>query len=220
VSQYKIFALLVFVKKDAKCFYIFSTVFVIQNVRHGGLMGKKLPKYLKEGEVRKLLNAPERNKIRDRLILRILYRCGLRVSELTSLKIHDINFEEGMITVRGGKGDKDRIVPIDDDTLDLIQLYKGDADEGVLILSQRGEALSTRQVERIVKKYAKKAGLKKNVYPHMLRHSFAVHSLKSGMNLRSVQKMLGHSSLTTTQIYLDLTGEDLKEDYEKHPLPA
>ncbi len=183
-------------------------------------MGKKLPKYLKEDEVRKLLNAPERDKIRDRLILRILYRCGLRVSELTSLKIQDVNFQEGMITVRGGKGDKDRIVPIDDDTLDLIQLYKGDADEGILILSQRGEALSTRQVERIVKKYAKKAEIKKNVYPHMLRHSFAVHSLKSGMNLRSVQKMLGHSSLTTTQIYLDLTGEDLKEDYEKHPLPA
>ncbi|MFP3872697.1 MAG: site-specific tyrosine recombinase/integron integrase [Candidatus Aenigmatarchaeota archaeon] len=183
-------------------------------------MGKKLPKYLKEDEVRKLLNAPEREKIRDRLILRILYRCGLRVSELTSLRIEDIGFEEGMITVRGGKGDKDRIVPIDDETLDLIQLYKKDAEEGVLILSQRGEALSTRQVERLVKKYADKTDIKKNVYPHMLRHSFAVHCLKSGMNLRSVQKMLGHSSLTTTQIYLDLTGEDVKRDYEEHPLPA
>ncbi len=183
-------------------------------------MGRKLPKYLKDDEVRKLLNAPDREKTRDRLILRILYRCGLRVSELTSLKIEDIDFDEGMITVRGGKGDKDRVVPIDDDTLDLVQLYKGDADKGILILSQRGEELSSRQVERIVKKYADKAGIKKNVYPHMLRHSFAVHSLKSGMNLRSVQKMLGHSSLTTTQIYLDLTGEDVKEDYEEHPLPA
>ncbi len=183
-------------------------------------MGRKLPKYLKEDKVRKLLNAPDRDKLRDRIILRILYRCGLRVSELTSLKIRDINFSEGMITVRGGKGDKDRIVPIDDDTLDLIQIYIKDREEGVLILSQRDEPISTRQVERIVKKYAKKADIKKNVYPHMLRHSFAVHSLKSGMNLRSVQKILGHSSLTTTQIYLDLTGEDLKEDYEKHPLPA
>lgn len=183
-------------------------------------MGRKLPKYLKEDEVRKLLNAPEREKTRDRLILRILYRCGLRVSELTSLKIEDIDFDDKMITVRGGKGDKDRVVPIDDETLDLIQLYKKDADKGVLILSQRGEALSTRQVERIVKKYAKKAGIEKNVYPHMLRHSFAVHSLKAGMNLRSVQKMLGHSSLTTTQIYLDLTGEDVKKDYNDHPLPA
>jgi len=183
-------------------------------------MGRKLPKYLKEDKVRRLLNAPNRDKLRDRIILRILYRCGLRVSELTSLKIRDINFSEGMITVRGGKGDKDRIVPIDDDTLDLIQIYIKDREEGVLILSQRDEPISTRQVERIVKKYAKKADIKKNVYPHMLRHSFAVHSLKSGMNLRSVQKILGHSSLTTTQIYLDLTGEDLKEDYEKHPLPA
>ncbi len=183
-------------------------------------MGKKLPKYLKEEEVRKLLNAPDRSKIRDRLILRILYRCGLRVSELTSLRIEDIDFDEGMITVRGGKGGKDRVVPIDDETLDLIQLYKRDAEEGILILSQRGNSLSTRQVERLVKKYAEKAGINKNVYPHMLRHSFAVHCLKSGMNLRSVQKMLGHSSLTTTQVYLDLTGKDVKRDYEEHPLPA
>ncbi len=186
----------------------------------GGIMGRKLPKYLRDDEVRKLLNAPPRKKTRDRLILRILYRCGLRVSELTDLKIQDIDFEEGMITIRSGKGDKDRVVPVDADTLDLIEFYKAGAEEGALILSERGDSLSTRQVERIVKKYAKKAGLKKNVYPHMLRHSFAVHCLKAGMNLRSVQKMLGHSSLTTTQIYLDLTGEDIKQDYEEHPLPA
>ncbi|MFW6037955.1 MAG: site-specific tyrosine recombinase/integron integrase [Candidatus Saliniplasma sp.] len=183
-------------------------------------MGRKLPKYLRDDEVRKLLNAPPRKKTRDRLILRVLYRCGLRVSELTNLKIQDIDFEEGMITIRSGKGDKDRVVPLDADTLDLIEFYKAGAEEGTLILSERGDSLSTRQVERIVKKYAKKAGLKKNVYPHMLRHSFAVHCLKAGMNLRSVQKMLGHSSLTTTQIYLDLTGEDIKQDYEEHPLPA
>ncbi len=183
-------------------------------------MGKKLPKYLQAEEVRKLLNSPDRQKTRDRLILRILYRCGLRVSELTNLKIEDINFDEGIITIRSGKGDKDRIVPIDANTLDLIDFYKAGAEKGYLILSERGGSLSTRQVERIVKKYAKKAGLKKNVYPHMLRHSFAVHCLKEGMNLRTVQKMLGHSSLTTTQIYLDLTGEDIKKDYENHPLPA
>lgn len=183
-------------------------------------MGRKLPKYLREDEVRKLLSAPDRKKTRDRLILRILYRCGLRVSELTNLKIQDIDFDEGMITVRGGKGDKDRVVPVDADTLDMIEFYMAGAEEGTLILSERGEPLSTRQIERIVKKYAKKANIKKNVYPHMLRHSFAVHCLKAGMNLRSVQKMLGHSSLTTTQIYLDLTGEDIKQDYEEHPLPA
>lgn len=183
-------------------------------------MGRKLPKYLKEDEVRKLLNAPPRNNTRDRLILRILYRCGLRVSELRDLRIEDIDLEEEMLTVREGKGDKDRIVPVDADTLDLIDYYIDDTDKGVLILSSRGNPLSTRQMERLVKKYAEEADIEKNVYPHMLRHSFAVHCLKSGMNLRSVQKMLGHSSLTTTQIYLDLTGEDIKKDYEEHPLPA
>ncbi len=183
-------------------------------------MPKKLPKYLRKDEIRKLLDSPPREKTRDRLILRILYRCGLRVSELVNLKIEDVDFTEGMITIRGGKGDKDRVVPIDNHTLDLIEFYIVDADQGYMILSERGEPLSTRQVERIVKKYAKSADIKKNVYPHMLRHSFAVHCLKAGMNLRSVQKMLGHSSLTTTQIYLDLTGEDIKQDYESHPLPA
>ncbi|MFO7991164.1 MAG: tyrosine-type recombinase/integrase [Thermoplasmata archaeon] len=183
-------------------------------------MPKKLPKYLRKDEIRKLLDSPAREKTRDRLILRILYRCGLRVSELVNLKIEDVDFTEGMITVREGKGDKDRVVPVDNHTLDLIEFYVVDADEGYMILSERGKPLSTRQVERIVKKYAKNAHIKKNVYPHMLRHSFAVHCLKAGMNLRSVQKMLGHSSLTTTQIYLDLTGEDIKQDYESHPLPA
>ncbi|MFO8110426.1 MAG: tyrosine-type recombinase/integrase [Thermoplasmata archaeon] len=183
-------------------------------------MAKKFPKYLSDNEVRKLLNAPPRKKTRDRLMLRILYRCGLRVSELTELKIEDIDFTEEMLTVRGGKGNKDRIVPIDSDTLDLIEFYKAGAVDGYLILSERGGPISTRQVERLVKRYAKEAGINKNVYPHMLRHSFAVHCLKAGMNLRSVQKMLGHSSLTTTQIYLDLTGEDIKKDYEDHPLPA
>ncbi len=183
-------------------------------------MPKKLPKYLKENEIRKLLSSPPREKIRDRVILRILYKCGLRVSELTNLRIQDIDFTEAMITIRGGKGGKDRVVPVDADTLTMIEFYKDGAEEGFLILSERCEPISTRQVERLVKDYAKTAGINKNVYPHMLRHTFAVHCLKAGMNLRSVQKMLGHSSLTTTQIYLDITGEDVKRDYEEHPLPA
>ncbi len=183
-------------------------------------MPKKLPKYLREDEVRKLLNSPPREKIRDRLMLRMLYKCGLRVSELTKLRIQDIDFTESMIAIRSGKGGKDRMVPIDADTLDMIEFYKNGAEEGVLILSERGESISTRQVERLVKDYARDAGITKNVYPHMLRHTFAVHCLKAGMNLRSVQKMLGHSSLTTTQIYLDITGEDVKRDYNEHPLPA
>ncbi|RLF48632.1 MAG: hypothetical protein DRN20_04150 [Thermoplasmata archaeon] len=180
---------------------------------------KKLPKYLKVEEVKKILDAPERGNIRDRLILRLLYRCGLRVSELCNLRVEDIDFENEFIIVRDGKGGKDRVVPVDHITLDMIEIYLGDRREGVLILSRKGGKLSTRQVERLVDKYAKKAKIKQRVYPHMLRHSFAVHCLKAGMNLRTVQKMLGHSSLTTTQIYLDLTAEDIKEDYNNHPLP-
>ncbi len=184
-------------------------------------MAKKLPKYLKERDIRRLLAAPDREHLRDRVMLRILYRCGLRVSELTHLHIEDIDFPEGTLTVRQGKGGKDRVVPVDDMTLDIIEMYIGDAKEGVLITSNTtGKQISTRQVERIVDKYARQVGISQKVYPHMLRHSFAVHCLKAGMNLRTVQKMLGHSSLTTTQVYLDLTSDDVKEDYHKHPLPV
>ncbi len=179
----------------------------------------KLPKYLRVDEVSQLLNAPERQNLRDRLILRMLYKCGLRVSELCNLHIEDIHFHDALVLIKNGKGNKDRLVPIDNHTLDMVEIFKGGAEVGVVILSMRGERLSTRQVERIVDKYAKRAGINKHVHPHMLRHSFAVHCLKSGMNLRTVQKMLGHSSLTTTQIYLDLTMEDVKDDYFRHPLP-
>lgn len=183
-------------------------------------MSKKLPKYLKEREVSKLLSCPDREKLRDRLILRLLYRCGLRVSELCRLKIEDIDFSDCVLMVRGGKGGKDRIVPIDNQTLDMIELFVEEEKTGCLILSERNERMSTRQVERLVNRYGKLAGLPQPIHPHMLRHSFAVHCLKAGMNLRTVQKMLGHSSLTTTQIYLDITGDDVKQDYHNHPLPV
>ena len=186
----------------------------------GCRMPKKLPKYLKEREVRKLLNSPSREKLRDRLILRMLYRCGLRVSELTSLRIEDIEFEEGTLMVRCGKGGKDRLIPVDHQTMDMIEYFVEEETNGFLILSERNQSLSTRQVERIVEQYGKIANIEQPIHPHMLRHSFAVHCLKSGMNLRTVQKMLGHSSLTTTQIYLDITGDDVKQDYFDHPLPV
>ena len=187
---------------------------------------KTLPKYLKEREVQKLLNAPERDNYRNRLILRLLYRCGLRVSELTNLRIEDIMFGDNHLIVRRGKGGKDRVVPVDHYTLDMIEDFLRDdetneiAKSGYLIQSERNERMSTRQVERIVAEYGLKAGIPQQIHPHMLRHSFAVHCLKAGMNLRTVQKMLGHSSLTTTQIYLDITGDDVKQDYFDHPLPA
>lgn len=181
---------------------------------------KSLPKYLKEREVQKLLNAPRREKLRDRLILRLLYKCGLRVSELCNLQIEHIDFSDSTLMIRGGKGGKDRLVPVDHGTLDMIEYFIEEETTGSVVLSERNEKLSTRQVERLVAEYGKKAGIEQHVHPHMLRHSFAVHCLKSGMNLRTVQKMLGHSSLTTTQIYLDITGDDVKQDYFEHPLPA
>ncbi len=190
-------------------------------------MAKTLPKYLKEREIQKLLNAPDRNNIRDRLILRILYRCGLRVSELADLKIENIMFNDNDLIVRQGKGGKDRIVPVDHYTLDMVEHFisnerTGDhiSETGFLFQSAVSERISTRQIERLVAEYGKRAGITQHVHPHMLRHSFAVHCLKAGMNLRTVQKMLGHSSLTTTQIYLDITGDDIKQDYFDHPLPA
>ena len=100
----------------------------------GCRMTKKLPKYLKEREVRRLLNAPEREKLRDRLILRMLYRCGLRVSELTSLRIEDIEFEEGTLMVRRGKGGRDRLIPVDHQTMDMIEYFVEEETSGFLIL--------------------------------------------------------------------------------------
>jgi integrase/recombinase XerD len=136
------------------------------------------------------------------------------------LKIENVDFGDGTLMVRGGKGGKDRLIPVDHQTLDMIEYFVEDATSGYIILFERNDKMSTRQIERLVADYGKKAGIEQHVHPHMLRHSFAVHCLKAGMNLRTVQKMLGHSSLTTTQIYLDITGDDIKEDYNKHPIPA
>jgi integrase/recombinase XerD len=139
---------------------------------------------------------------------------------LCNLTIENVDFADGTLMVRGGKGGKDRLIPVDHQTLDMIEYFIEDATSGYIVLSERNDKMSTRQVERLVADYGKKAGIEQHVHPHMLRHSFAVHCLKAGMNLRTVQKMLGHSSLTTTQIYLDITGDDIKEDYNKHPIAA
>ena len=126
-------------------------------------MGKHLPKYLNEREVQKLLNSPERNNLRDRLMLRLLYRCGLRVSELTNLDTEDIMFKDEDLIVRHGKGDRDRIVPLDHYTLDMIEDFIRDeetrelATTGYLFQSAKSESISTRQVERLVAEYGKRA---------------------------------------------------------------
>ena len=183
--------------------------------------GNYLPKYIKADDMREILKTPENE--RNRLILQILYRCGLRVGELVHLKIGDINLDERELFVRKGKGNKQRVVILDDVISGLLSLYLRDSTpedyDRYLFQSSHGGHLTTRSIQYIVEKCGKKAGLTQKITPHMFRHSLAVHSIKAGMNIRSVQKRLGHSSLKTTMIYLDLTMEDVRDDIRKYPLP-
>lgn len=193
---------------------------------------KKLPYFLYLQEIDKLIETPPRNKlsgIRDRAILEILYGTGIRVSELTNLNIDDIDFNEKIIKVLG-KGSKERILPLSNPVIKAMQEYiekrylfnrnKFDKtiNKNALFLNRFGGRLTARSIRRIIIKYIKIAGLNKKFSPHVLRHSFATHLLGGGADLRSVQELLGHKSLSTTQIYTHITKERLKEIYQKsHP---
>lgn len=191
---------------------------------------KKLPRFLEYEEVKRLLDAPPLDNwlgARDRAILEVLYSTGMRVSELVGLNMEDIDFLGEVVHVRG-KGKKERITPIGAAALQAIQHYmefrnrraqsSGNFDSKVLFVNKHGRRLSTRSVRRKMDKYLKMAGLDPSVSPHTLRHSFATHMLNNGADLRSVQELLGHQSLSTTQIYTHLTTKKLKEVYESaHP---
>ncbi len=191
---------------------------------------KKLPRYLEYEEVKRLLNTPPINTwlgARDRAILETLYSTGIRVSELVALNMDDIDFLGEVIHVRG-KGKKERIAPISASALQVIQHYmefrnkraqsNGNFDTKVLFVNKHGKRLSTRSVRRKMDKYLKMAGLDPSISPHTLRHSFATHMLNNGADLRSVQELLGHQSLSTTQIYTHLTTKKLKDVYDSaHP---
>ena len=164
--------------------------------------------------------------LRDKAILSLLYASGLRVSELINLKLMDIFSEEGLVRITG-KGDKQRYVPVGETALSDITQYthvlrpslarKGDA-KGVVFLNQRGYQLTRMSIWNIFHSHTVKAGIKKKVSPHSLRHSFATHMLEGGADLRLVQEMLGHSSIITTQIYTHLDKIHLKEIYKQfHP---
>ena len=184
---------------------------------------EKLPNFLTEEEVNKILIIPKGNKfldIRDRAILELLYGTGIRVGELVSLKIKDINLLDESIKVKG-KGKKERIVPFGKPALkaliDYLERRKWIKEE-IVFLNKSGKPITERSVERIIKKYGKLAGITKKITPHTFRHSFATHLLDRGADLRSVQELLGHERITTTQIYTHLTIEKLKELYLKtHP---
>jgi site-specific recombinase XerD len=195
-------------------------------------INKKLPYFLYLQEVNKLIEATPRDTIfgiRDIAILELLYGTGMRVGELVNLNIHDIDLYEKTIRVFG-KGSKERILPLGNPSIKAIQEYLtgrhlfsknvsiNKNDQNALLLNRFGGRLSTRSIGRIIIKYMKIAGLNKKISPHVLRHSFATHLLGGGADLRSVQELLGHESLSTTQIYTHITKERLKIIYKKsHP---
>jgi len=183
---------------------------------------KHLPRVLTEEEVFKLIEASlpkDEQGLRDRAILEIFYSCGLRISELVGLNIDDIDFIGGIIKVRG-KGKKERISPIGDKAIGALRAYldKRKRQSGVIFLNKRGTRISARGVRDIFSKYMRISQIKQGASPHTLRHSFATHLLNRGADLRTVQELLGHANLATTQIYTHLTTEKLKSVYDKaHP---
>jgi integrase/recombinase XerD len=185
-------------------------------------IGRKLPDTLSLEDVDNLIGAidlssPEGE--RNRAILETLYGCGLRVSEITTLKISDLFFDEGFIKITG-KGSKQRFVPIANSTQKYIELYRNTirnhmaivkGSEDTLFLNRRGNQLTRAMIFTIIKSLAVKINLQKNISPHTLRHSFATHLLENGADLRSIQMMLGHESITTTEIYLHLDRKHLTQ---------
>ncbi len=187
---------------------------------------QKLPIFLSISEVEKLLNAPNPHSIfgiRDRAMLELLYACGLRVSELIALEYQNINLVDGYIRIHG-KGNKERMLPLGEVALDYLQKYEQNSRAFLLkngqnnsyFLSNRGSQMSRQNFFYIIKAYAVKAAINKPLSPHTLRHAFATHLVQQGADLRSVQLMLGHSDITTTQIYTHIQNTQLKSQHQKH----
>ena len=190
---------------------------------------KHLPEVLHYNAIEEMLQAPDGNNklgIRDKAMLELMYATGARVSEVASIKVSWINFDYGFIRCQG-KGSKQRIVPMGSEAAKAIRRYlqevrplllKVEEDEPLLFLSRTGKKLRRENIWSIVKKYAMKAGIRSNISPHTLRHSFATHLLEGGADLRSVQEMLGHSNISTTQIYTHIDRKYLKATHQKfHP---
>jgi integrase/recombinase XerD len=190
--------------------------------------GKKLPEILSYGEVQRLLAQPRGDDpvtLRDRALLELMYASGLRASETIGLEVGDVDLDHGIVRARG-KGSKERLVPIGGKAIAALRMYLRSArgqlarvpEERKLFLNFRGGPLTRQGLYKIVLRHAEAAGLGDRMSPHTLRHSFATHLLAGGCDLRSVQEMLGHADLSTTQLYTHLSGEELKEAYFKaHP---
>jgi integrase/recombinase XerD len=191
-------------------------------------IAKTLPEILTLKEVEQLLDQPNPQTplaIRDRAMLEVLYATGMRVSELTHLPINQVNLEGGYVLVFG-KGSKERIIPLGSEAMKWVALYLKAARERLakgkespfLFINRSGRGMSRQQFWKNIKAYGRRAGIRKRITPHLLRHSFASHLLEGGADLRSVQMMLGHVDISTTQIYTHVTGERLKKIHQRyHP---
>lgn len=191
--------------------------------------GRKLPDIISTEEIDRIIRAIDLGKAegeRNRAMIETLYGCGLRVSELTELRLSDLFFDEGFIKITG-KGNKQRFVPISDYTIKYINIYKDEVrphqpvkDEcsDTLFLNRRGRQLTRAMIFTIVRKLTAEAGIQKKVSPHTFRHSFATHLLENGADLRAIQQMLGHESITTTEVYVHVDRSHLREVMESfHP---
>jgi integrase/recombinase XerD len=189
-------------------------------------LGRPLPKTLSESEVNALLSAPDLEdplQFRDRAMLEMLYACGLRVTELVALELSQVGLNQGVVRIMG-KGGKERLVPMGEEALDWLQRYLrgprmellGNAPKEVVFPSRRGAQMTRQAFWYRIKLYAERAGIKTNLSPHTLRHAFATHLLNHGADLRVVQLLLGHSDLTTTQIYTHVARERMKDLHSRH----
>jgi integrase/recombinase XerD len=191
-------------------------------------VAKKLPEILSLKEIEQILEQPNLQTplgIRDRAMLEMLYATGMRVSELTHLPTHQVNLEGGYVLLYG-KGSKERIVPLGSEAMNWATLYLGTArgilakarESPFLFINRSGRGMTRQGFWKNLRDYARRAGLRKRITPHLLRHSFASHLLERGADLRSVQMMLGHVDISTTQIYTHVTGERLKKVHKQyHP---
>ena len=190
-------------------------------------LGRKLPDTLSVEDINNIVNAIDLSKpegVRNKAILETLYSCGLRVSELTGLKISNVHSDIGFVKVIG-KGDKERLVPIGSVAIKHIKIYMDEVRPHIIVqkgcedfmfLNKRGRPLTRVMIFLLIKQLAEKIGLKKNISPHTFRHSFATHLIEGGADLRAVQEMLGHESITTTEIYTHLDRDYLRASIIKH----